>query len=62
MLIKEAIGSGPSVDAAIEDGCRQLGMSRDDVKTEILNLPVKKTLGLFGGAPARCAFMWKKRR
>lgn len=53
MLIKEAIGTGPSVDAAIEDGCRQLGMSRDDVKTEILNLPVKKTLGLFGGAPAR---------
>lgn len=52
-MIKEAIGTGPSVDAAIDDGCRQLGMSRDDVKTEILNLPVKKTLGLFGGAPAR---------
>lgn len=53
-MIKEAIGTGATVEEAIEAAKAALGAPWDaDVSTEVLELPKKKTLGLFGGAPAK---------
>ena len=53
-MIKEAIGTGQTIESAQEDAINQLGLSaEDEYKTEIIDLPHKKTLGIFGGNPAR---------
>ena len=53
-MIKEAIGTGASVEEALEAAKTALGAPEDaDVMTEVLELPKKKTLGIFGGAPAK---------
>lgn len=51
--MKEAIGTGATVDAALDAACQAIGLGRDQVEFEILEMPVKKTFGLFGGAPAK---------
>ncbi len=54
-MIKEAIGIGNTVDeakdAALKELCAPEGI--EDIKIEVLELPKKKTLGLFGGSPAK---------
>ncbi len=50
---KEAVGTGDTVEAARAEACRQLGVEPDDVEFEILEMPVRKTLGIFGGSPAK---------
>ncbi len=53
-MIKEAIGTGATVEEALEAAKANLNAPEDaDVSTEILELPKKKTLGLFGGSPAK---------
>ena len=44
-MVREVIVSDKTVEAAIEQGCRQLQKERDDVEYEILEMPKK---GLFG--------------
>ncbi len=52
-MIKEAIGFGATVDEAKEDAILKLGAKlEEDVQFEIISLPKKKVLGLFGGAQA----------
>lgn len=52
-MIKEAIGFGATVDEAKEDAILKLGAKiEEDVQIEIISLPKKKVLGLFGGARA----------
>ncbi len=52
-MIKEAIGFGATVDEAKEDAIFKLGAKiEEDVQIEIISLPKKKVLGLFGGAQA----------
>ena len=52
-MIKEAIGFGATVDEAKEDAILKLGAKiEEDVQIEIISLPKKKVLGLFGGAQA----------
>ena len=52
-MIKEAIGFGSTVDEAKEDAILKLGAKiEEDVQIEIISLPKKKVLGLFGGAQA----------
>lgn len=52
-MIKEAFGKGATIDAAIEAAIKELGAPEEaDVKSEILKMPKKKTLGLFGGSLA----------
>ncbi len=52
-MIKEAIGFGNTVDEAKEDAIFKLGAKlEEDVQIEIISLPKKKVLGLFGGAQA----------
>ena len=52
-MIKEAIGFGNTVDEARESAALKLGAKdTDDIQFEVITLPKKKTLGLFGGAKA----------
>lgn len=51
-MLKEAIGTGDTIDAAFEDACKKLGVAKELAKCEVIKEPVKKTLGLFGGSPA----------
>ncbi len=52
-MIKEAIGSGLTIDEAKEDAIYRLGMPEDsDIQFEVITFPKKKTLGLFGGCKA----------
>lgn len=53
-MIKEAIGTGNTVDEAKAVAMLELGISDfDDFKVEVLQTPTKKILGLFGGNPAK---------
>lgn len=52
-MLKEVVVTGTTTEEAIEKGCRELGVSRDDVGVEVLEYPKSKTFGLFGGAPAK---------
>lgn len=53
-MIHEQIATGATVDAAFEAALALLQAPADaEVKKEILEMPVKKTFGLFGGAPAK---------
>ena len=53
-MIKEAIGTGNTVDEAKTAAMVQLGISDyDDFNVEVLQIPTKKILGLFGGNPAK---------
>ncbi len=52
-MIKEAIGFGSTVDEAKEDAILRLGAKiEEDVQIEIISLPKKKVLGIFGGSQA----------
>ena len=54
LLIKEAIGTGLTVEEAFENAKTALAAPEDvEIQQEILELPKKKTLGLFGGSPAK---------
>lgn len=52
-MIREAIATGDNVEAAFANACRQLGVDTVDASCDVLELPQKKTLGLFGGRPAK---------
>lgn len=52
MVNKEVIAYGATTEEAIENGCKELGLSREDVQFEVIELPKSKTFGLFGGSPA----------
>lgn len=52
-MIKEAVATGESVEIAFASACMQLGVETIDAECEILQMPQKKTLGLFGGRPAK---------
>ena len=51
--MREAIGTGETVELAREAACKELGVETYDAEFEILSLPTKKTFGLFGGSPAK---------
>lgn len=53
-MIKESIGIGNTVDEARAAAMLELGLNDfDDFNVEVLQTPVKKILGLFGGNPAK---------
>lgn len=51
-MIKETIGTGRTVEAAIADGAAQLGVDASRIQYEIIEAPKKGFLG-FGEAPAK---------
>lgn len=52
-MLREAIAIADTVQEAYEKACRELGVETYLAEQEILEMPVKKTLGLFGGSPAK---------
>ncbi len=50
-MLKEAISTGATVEEAKENACKELGVETydDRIDFEIIELPAKKVLGLFGG-------------
>ena len=53
-MIKESIKTAPTIDEAKNAALLELGLSEmDEFSVEVLQAPVKKTLGLFGGKPAQ---------
>ncbi len=52
-MIREAIAKGDTVEAAFANACRELGVDTTEAECEILEMPTKKTLGIFGGSPAK---------
>ena len=51
--MKEAIGTGLTIDEAKENAAAALGAgAEDDIQFEVITTPQKKILGLFGGAKA----------
>jgi len=52
-LVKEAFGIGETINIAQEMAKKELGRGEQEIKFEVIQMPVKKTLGLFGGKPAK---------
>ncbi|MBS6860558.1 MAG: single-stranded DNA-binding protein [Clostridiales bacterium] len=52
-MLREAIAIGDTIEQAKEAACRELGVESYEAEFEVLQLPVKKTFGLFGGSPAK---------
>ena len=52
-MVREAIATGETVEQAFENACVQLGVETVEAEFEVLELPEKKKLGLFGGKPAK---------
>jgi spoIIIJ-associated protein len=50
-VLREAIATGDTVEIAFANACKELGV--ETAEMEVLAMPVKKTLGLFGGSPAK---------
>ncbi len=53
-MIYEKIATGATIDEAQANAIKELNAPKDaDVRIEILAMPTKKILGLFGGSPAK---------
>ena len=53
-MIKEAIGTGATLEEAKEAALKELNAPEEaDIKYEVLERPKSKVLGLFGGSPAK---------
>ncbi len=50
---KEIIKEAESVEKAVELAAAELGVTADELIVDVLQEPQKKTLGLFGGTPAK---------
>lgn len=50
---KEAIKEAATLEEAKEAAAKEIGLDVQTAQFEILQMPQKKTLGLFGGCPAR---------
>lgn len=48
-MFKEAIGKAETILLAKEEACKILGVKMHEAEFEVLQEPVKKTLGVFGG-------------
>lgn len=55
VLVKEAFGVGETINLAQEDARRNLALnnSNQEINYEIVQMPIKKTLGIFGGKQAK---------
>ena len=49
ILFREAIGKAETILLAQEEACQKLGVETHEAEFEILQMPAKKTLGIFGG-------------
>jgi len=60
-MLKEAFGTGATVEAAKEAAMLLLDAPADiDVQFEIVDMPAKKTFGFFGGNPAKVRVFYEE--
>ncbi len=52
-MVKEAFGIGDTIDEALAEACRELGIEPEKAEYEVLQEPEKKKFGIFGGNPAK---------
>lgn len=52
-MLKEVIAIGETIEQAIANACSQLEIESCGENFEIIEMPIKKTLGFFGGNPAK---------
>lgn len=52
-MIREAIGVGETEEEALKNACDELGVETHEADFEIIERPIKKKFGLFGGSPAK---------
>lgn len=52
-MIREAIGVGETEEEALQNACNQLGVETHEADFEIIERPIKKKFGIFGGNPAK---------
>ena len=52
-MVKEAFGTGDSIESALAAACEELGVEAANVEYEVIQEPEKKKFGLFGGTPAK---------
>jgi spoIIIJ-associated protein len=57
---RETTATGHTVEEAIAAGCKELGVERDQVDFEILELPTKRLLGLLGASEAKVKVTYKQ--
>lgn len=54
MLIREAFGEGATIEEAFDKALKELNADESkDIQREVIEVPSKKVLGLFGGSPAK---------
>lgn len=54
MLIREAFGEGATIEEAFDKALKELNADESkDIQREVIEVPAKKVLGLFGGSPAK---------
>ena len=52
-MVREAYGTGESVEEALAQACNELGVEPEKAEYEVIQEPEKKKFGLFGGSPAK---------
>ena len=53
-MLREAVATGSTIEEAKERAAQLLGdVGGADIQYDVIDLPVKKTLGFFGGSPAK---------
>lgn len=57
--MKEVIVTGATIEEAVENGCDELEVEKNNVEYEVIEQPQPKKFGLFGGAPAKVRVFMK---
>jgi spoIIIJ-associated protein len=57
---REAIATGRKVEEAIQTACDELGVEREQVEVQVLELPSKRLLGLLGASEAKVKVIFEE--
>lgn len=52
-MVREAFGTGDTINEALENACKELGIEAQTAEYEVIQEPERKKFGLFGGSPAK---------
>ncbi len=52
-MVKEAFGIGDTIEEALAEACKELGVEPEKAEYEVVQEPEKKKFGIFGGNPAK---------
>lgn len=52
-MVKESFGIGSTIEEALAEACKELGVEPEKAEYEVVQEPEKKKFGIFGGNPAK---------